>query len=79
MTSEKGLILLPNKIEVSGIPVFNCRDMLGRPHDYGEALADNRHINEWGNQVYARKFYEYQAENDFFRQISRQYILCNSK
>ena len=61
------LICLQN-LRADKLPYFDCLHMFDRPHDYGEVFADAGHINERGNQIYARKFYEYLVENDFFRQ-----------
>ena len=61
------LICLQN-LRAEKLPYFDCRNLFDRPHNYGEVFADSAHINERGNQIYARKFYEYLVENDFFRQ-----------
>ena len=60
--------MLSNKL-----PVFDVSRTFERPHNYGEVYVDTAHVNELGYKALAKKFFDYLAKNNFFKDVDFNY------
>ncbi len=64
-------------LKADKIPLFNVSGIFDRPHEYGEVFTDRYHLNERGNQIFAKKFFEYLQKNNFFKSYDYKNIPTN--
>ncbi len=60
-------------LKTNGVPFFDVCSIFDRPHNYGEVFTDFDHLNEVGYKILAERFFQFLAQNNFFKNVDFHY------